>query len=204
MIADSIAIRPIRAEEWLPDRCLTITGPFDPKCYLPESGCPGLNYSQKGNRENLEQVYRSAIDKYGSCGYVAWDNDKIVAYHNFFPFEVAHKMRFYGSGSGSCPSDRTLIHNCLTIVKGDYLRNGISSRLVKESLNWAGANHWKRFEVHLVLPDCDKGWQSDQKSCLSFWEKFGFEKFKEYDADETTKKFYGVTKRYSLYLSLKN
>ncbi|HUX94170.1 MAG TPA: hypothetical protein VMV47_00445, partial [Bacteroidales bacterium] len=94
--------------------------------------------------------------------------------------------------------------NCLTIVKGDYLRKGISSRLVKESIYWAKTNDWKRFEVHLVLPDCEKGWQSDQKSCLSFWQRFGFNIFKEYDADKETEQYYGVTKRYSLYLPLDN
>jgi hypothetical protein len=54
----------------------------------------------------------------------------------------------------------------------------------------------------LVLPDCEKGWQSDQKSCLSFWERFGFKIFKEYEADKGTKQFYGVSRRYSIYLPL--
>jgi GNAT superfamily N-acetyltransferase len=103
------------------------------------------------------------IDKYGGCGFVAWDKGKIIAYHNFFPMEIAQKIKFYGHGFGSPQPDKTLVHNCLTIVKGDYLRKGIASRLVKESINWAKTNDWKRFEVHLVLPDCAKGWQSDQK-----------------------------------------
>ncbi|MCK9207067.1 MAG: GNAT family N-acetyltransferase [Salinivirgaceae bacterium] len=204
MIADSITIRPIRVDEWLPDRCLNGLGPFDPNYHLPESGCPSINYSQKSNRKTLEQLYQLTIDKYGGCGFVAWDKDKIIAYHNFFPLEIAQKNKFYGYGFDSLQLDNTLIHNCLTIVKGDYLRKGISSRLVKESINWARVNNWKRFEVHLVLPDCEKGWQSDQKSCLPFWKKFGFKIFKEYDADKATKQFYGVTKRYSMYLSLDN
>lgn len=204
MIADPISIRPIRVDEWLPDRCLNGLEPFDPNYHLPESGCPSINYSQKSNRETLEQLYQLTIDKYGGCGFVAWDKDKIIAYHNFFPLEIAQKNKFYGYGFDSLQPDYTLIHNCLTIVKGDYLRKGISSRLVKESINWARVNNWKRFEVHLVLPDCEKGWQSDQKSCLSFWKKFGFKIFKEYDADKATKQFYGVTKRYSMYLSLDN
>lgn len=204
MIADSITIRPIRVEEWLPDRCLNGLEPFDPNCHLPESGCPSINYSQKSNRETLEQLYQLAIDKYGGCGFVAWDKDKIIAYHNFFPLEIAQNNKFYGYGFDSLQPDYTLIHNCLTIVKGDYLRKGISSRLVKESINWARVNNWKRFEVHQVLPDCEKGWQSDQKSCLSFWKRFGFKTFKEYDADKATKQFYGATKRYSMFLSLDN
>ena len=202
MIIDTITIKPIRLDEWLPDRCLNGLEPFDPNSHLPESGCPSINYSLKNNRETLEQLYQLSINKYGGCGFIAWDKDKIIAYHNFFPSEVAQKTKFYGYGSDSIQSDRILIHNCLTIVKGNYLRKGISSRLVKESIDWARTNDWKRFEVHLVLPDCEKGWRSDQKSFLSFWERFGFRIFKEYEADKGTEQFYGVTKRYSMYLPL--
>jgi len=204
MNIDTIKIKPIRLYEWLPDRCLNGLEPFDPNFHLPESGCSSINYFQKSNRETLEQLYQMTIDKYGGCGFVAWDKDKIIAYHNFFPLELAQKVKFYGYGFDSLQPDKTLVHNCLTIVKGDYLRKGISSRLVKESIYWAKTNNWKRFEVHLVLPDCEKGWQSDQKSCLSFWQRFGFNIFKEYDADKETEQYYGVTKRYSLYLPLDN
>ncbi len=202
MLPDTIKIRPIRPDEWLPDRCLTGLEPFDRNSCPPEPGCSSLNHFQKIDRETLEKWYRLAIDEYGGCGFVAWENDKIIAYHNFFPGEVAKKFKFYGYGFAKSQPDKTLVHNCLTIVKGDYLRKGISSRLVKESIDWAKANDWKRFEVHLVLPDCERGWQSDQKSCLSFWEKFGFRIFKEYRADKESEKYYGVTKRYSIYLSL--
>jgi len=204
MIADSIVIKPISPDEWLPDRCLNGIEPFDPNCHPPESGCPGINYYKKNNRETLEQLYQLTISKYGGCGFIAWEKEKIIAYHNFFPSAIAQKNKFYGHGFDSGQFSETLIHSCLTIVKGDYLRNGISSRLVRESVDWARANNWKRFEVHLVLPDCEKGWLSDQKSCLSFWERFGFRIFKEYAADKETERFYGVTKRYSVYLSLDN
>jgi GNAT superfamily N-acetyltransferase len=204
MIVDTIKIKPIKLDEWLPDRCLNGLEPFDPNSHLPESGCPSINYFLKNNRETLFQLYELTIDKYGGCGFIAWDNDKIIAYHNFFPAEIAQRIRFYGYGFDAIQPDRILIHNCLTIVKGDYLRKGISSRLVKESIDWARTNDWRRFEVHLVLPDCEKGWQSDQKSCLSFWEQSGFRIFKEYDADDVTKQLYGVAKRYSVYLPLED
>jgi len=204
MNIDTIKIKPIKLDEWLPDRCLNGLKPFDPNFHISESGCPSLNYFQKNSRETLEQLYKLTINNFGGCGFVAWDNDKIIAYHNFFPLEIAKKIKCYGYGFDSIHPERTLIHNCLTIVKGDYLRLGISSRLVKESINWAKTNDWKRFEIHLVLPDCEKGWQSDQKSCLSFWERFGFKIFREYDADKETEQYYGVTKRYSIYLPLDN
>lgn len=204
MIAESITIRPIRMDEWLPDRCLNGSEPFDPNSYAPGIGCPGINYFQKGNRETLKQLYQQTINKYGGCGFVAWHKDKIIAYHNFFPQEIAQKVKFYGYGFETSQPVNALVHNCLTIVKGDYLRKGIASRLVRASINWANTNHWKRFEVHLVLPDCEKGWLADQKSCLSFWKRFGFKIFKEYGADKATKQFYGVTKRYSMFLSLDN
>jgi hypothetical protein len=202
MDIDSIIIKPIRLDEWLPDRCLNVTKPFNPIYSIPESGCPSINFCQKNSRKTLEQLYQLTINKYGECGFVAWDNDKVIAYHNFFPLEVAQKIRFYGYTSSSTPSDKVLIHNCLTIGKGSYSRKGICSRLVKASIDWAKTNNWKRFEVHLVLPDCEKGWQSGQKSCLTFWDQLGFRVFKEYDADKETKEYYGVTKCYSMYLSL--
>jgi GNAT superfamily N-acetyltransferase len=202
LILDTIIIKPIRLDEWLPDRCLNGIEPFDPKINLPETGCPSLNYSQKNTRETLEQLYRLTINKYGGCGFVAREKEKVIAYHNFFPLEIAQKIKFYGCGSDQVQPVRTLVHNCLTIVKGDYLRKGIASSLVKESINWARMNVWKRFEVHLVLPDCEKGWQSDQKSCSTFWERLGFRIYKEYDAGKDAEQFYGVTKLYSMCLSL--
>lgn len=202
MNIDIVSIRPIKLNEWLPDRCLNFSEPFDPKSYLPESGCPSLNYNRKMSRETLVQLYQLSINTFGGCGFVAWDKDKVIAYHNFFPAEIAQNIKFYGYGFDSARSEATLVHHCLTIVKGDYMRKGISSRLVKESIHWGKINRWKRFEVHLTLPDCEKGWRSDQKSCLSFWKQFGFRIFQEYDADEETERFYGVTKRYSMYLPL--
>lgn len=199
-IGDTIEIRPIRPDEWLPDRCLTGSEPFDPGLCLPEAGCPSLNRTGKNTRRSLVQLYESTIEKYGACGFIAWHKNKVIAYHTFFPKEVAERIKFYGYGSES--PDTTLIHNCLTIIKGNYLRKGISSRLVKESINWAKNNGWKRFEVHLVLPDCKKGWQSNQKGCLSFWEQFGFRVYKEYEAEDNIKEYYKVTKIYSVYLPL--
>ncbi len=197
-----IEIRPIKMNEWLPDRCLTGSEPFDPKNHLPECGCPSLNYCIKNDRDSLEQMYRTVINKYGGCGFIAWENEKIIAYHNFFPAETAQQIKFYGSSCRSAEPGKTLVHNCLTVVNGDHRRKGTASRLVLESVNWAKKNGWKRFEVRSVLPDCEKGWQSAQKSCLSFWERFGFQIFEEHAADKETEEYYGVTKSYSIYLSL--
>lgn len=199
---DTIAIRPIKREEWLPDRCLNGSEPFDPVSCQPESGCPSINFSQKNDRKSLEELYRSTIDKYGGCGFVAWDCDKIIAYHSFFPLEIAQKIKFYGYGSDSIRSEKILIHNCLTIVKGNDVRKGIGTRLVKTSIDWAKTNGWNRFEVHMVLPDCERGWQSHQKSCLTFWKRLGFEVFEEHESDSETKEYYGVTKRFSMCLLL--
>jgi len=200
MIDNTIEIRPIKLDEWLPDRCLIGTEPFDPESTSPETGCSSLNCFRKNNREALVELYESTINKYGTCGFVAWDNDKVVAYHNFFPKEEAERIKFYGFNSDS--TGKILVHNCLSIIKGDYLRKGISSRLVQESITWAKANGWDSFEVNLVLPDCERGWQSSQKSCLSFWKRFGFKVFKEYEADDATRIYYGVSKMYSIYLPL--
>lgn len=204
MMTENIIIKPINLNEWLPDRCLNGSEPFDPNSNSPGIGCPGMNYSYKNNRKTLELLYKVTINKYGGCGFIAWEDDKIIAYHNFFPAETAKQVKFYGWGFESADKDQTLVHNCLSIVRGDYLRKGISSRLVETSIAWAKANDWKRFEVHSILPDCEKGWQSDQKSCWSFWKRFGFRIFREYSADKETEQYYGITRRYSVYLRLDN
>ena len=91
--------------------------PFDPNSHVLGPGCPSLNYFQKNNRSTLAQLHELTIKKYGGCGFVAWDNDKIVAYHNFFPMAIARQNKFYGYGFDLGRTDETLIHNCLTIVK---------------------------------------------------------------------------------------
>lgn len=202
LINDDIEIRRVKLDEWLPDRCLNGAEPFDPNTNLPQTGCSSLNCFKKNNRKALVQLYDSTIKKYGTCGFVAWYKNKVIAYINFFPKEEADRIKFYGYGFNSDSPEKTLVHNCLTIVKGDYLRKGISSRLVENSIAWGKANGWERFEVHSVLPDCEKGWQSSQKSCLSFWKRFGFKVFKKYDANDATRNYYGVTKIYSIYLPL--
>lgn len=204
MIPDTIIVKPIRPEEWLPDRCLHGSEAFDPACNEPAAGCPNFNYGKQNTRRLLEQLYQSAISEYGGCGFIAWEKEKIIAYHNFFPAGIAQKVKFYGWGDDPTTPPGTLIHHCLTIVRGDYRRKGICRRLVNESIKWAMSANWKRFEVHSVLPDCEKGWLSDQKSCISFWKQLGFREFREYDADKETELFYGVKKRYSLYLPLDN
>ena len=198
---NDIIIEPIKIESWLPDRCLNSSVFFDPKTTGPESGCPSIHLGKEHSREMLEEIYRETITTYGGCGFIAWNKQKVVAYHNFFPSDMAQKIKFYGWGS-ALSSERTLIHNCLTITKGPFLRTGIATHLVNESLNWARIHDWERFQVNLVLPDCEKGWKLDQKSCLSFWKKFGFVIDQEHEADKETKSFYGAEKRYSLQLLL--
>ena len=96
MIPDGIIVKPIKTGEWLPDRCLNGSEPFDPGSHTPACGCPNINYCRKNTRESLEQIYQSAIIKYGGCGFVAWEKEKIIAYHNFFPSEIARQIEFYG------------------------------------------------------------------------------------------------------------
>ncbi|QQO07708.1 GNAT family N-acetyltransferase [Breznakiella homolactica] len=195
-------IKPITLDGWLPDRCLSGQEPFDPVSCPPEAGCPGINYSIKHNRETLERLYRSAIETYGGCGFITWERDRVIACHTFFPLQMAKDIKFYGHGSGADSSGRVLVHNCLTAVGGDYARKGIGSRLVTASLDWAKANGWDRFEVHRVLPASEKGWRADQKSCLPFWERFGFRVFREYEAEPEAEAYYGVKKQYSLCLAV--
>jgi GNAT superfamily N-acetyltransferase len=202
-------IKPISPEEWLPDRCMNVKDPLDPKMLKPERGCPGLLYgigqSQPWTRKNLDELYCGVIGTYHCCGFIAWENDRIIGYNNFFPSRIARDINFYGWGNNENTSSDTLVHNCISIVSNDkYRRHKIGTNLIKKSLEWAKKAGWKHFEVHLVLPNIASGFENEQKSALAFWGKIGFSIVSENQANEATKKFYKVDKRYSLSISLEN
>lgn len=132
---------------------------------------------------------------------MTWEGDNVIAYHNFFPREMAQEIKFFGWGTEEDTHEKTLVHNCLTMVRGRYFRKGICSSLVKHSLEWAKQNGWKRFEVHLVLPDCEKGWQGEQKTCRTFWEKLRFQVYRSQEADEETRRIFEVDTRYSMFIT---
>lgn len=201
----NLDIRPIHMDEWLPDRCLGGGSPIDPKVVAPSSGCNSLDwFYTHGSREKLVEIYQEAIEEHGGCVFVAWFDDKIVGYHNFFPREMVHKIKFFGWGKPEDVIPSTLVHNCITTVRGDYSRKKIGTRLVKQSLAWGKENGWKRFEVHLVLPDVEEGFRNEQKSCRTFWEKLGLTVYRTEPASEETRKNYGVDIRYSMAVDLEN
>ncbi len=203
MNTSEFLIKPISFTEWLPDRCLGGGQPFDPNAYPPEAGCSSLDwFYTHGSREKLEEIYREAIRDDGGCGFITWHGKKVIAYHTFFSRNIAQKIKFFGWGSMEDTQESTLVHNCLTMIKGAYFRQGICSNLVRHSLRWAIENGWSRFEVHHVLPDCEEGWKSEQKSCRTFWEKLGFEIYRVEEADEETRKTFLIDKRFSMYLTL--
>lgn len=217
-------IRPIAMDEWLPDRCLGGGKPIDPATLRPEAGCSSLcwfytatalgisreeslarpldeiheaAYQNPACRRMLVELYRKTIEKHGGCGFVAWLAGKIVGYHTFFPREIACRIKFFGWGDDTSDHPRTLVHNCITHVRGDYSRKKIGTRLARASLSWAKDNGWKRFEVHLVLPDVEDGFRSEQKSCRTFWEKLGLTVYRTQE-DEGTREHYGVPVRHSM------
>jgi GNAT superfamily N-acetyltransferase len=197
-------IEPIRAEVWLPDRCMPSGEPLDPKTVVCEAGCPSLHsFYTKGSREKLETLYRKVLDRTGCCGFVAWVGGRVVGYNNFFPREVAQDIKFYGWGRPEDDTPLTLVHNCISIIRNaDYRRKHVGTRLIGRSLDWAKQNGWKRFEVHLVLPDIPAGFQNDQKSCQTFWNTLGFKVFRTEEACQETRDVYGVNRRYSMVLDL--
>jgi len=223
-----IDIRPITMDEWLPDRCLGGGKPIDPATLTPEAGCSSLCWFYTGMglglsreqclarplgeikkeadyepacREMLVELYRETIEQYGGCGFVAWLDGKIVGYHNFFPREISCRIRFFGWGEDEDDAPSTLVHNCITHIRGDYSRKKIGTRLARASLSWAKDNGWKRFEVHLVLPDVDDGFRSEQKSCRTFWEKLGLTVYRTRE-DKEAQEAYGVPVRHSMVADL--
>lgn len=198
-------IRPICAEEWLPDRCLSVDAPLDARCLLPQHGCPNLLFGKPPihDRASFVEFYRTVLRRVGCCGFVAWEKDRVIGYTNFFSHEIAREMKFYGWGGEEEEQPDTLVHHCVSLIRNSqYRRQGIGSSLLRRTLAWATAHEWKRYEVHQVLPDIDTGVAAEQKSVLSFWRKIGFAVIREEDADEATRNAYGVETRYSLALEL--
>ena len=196
-------IRPISRDEWLPDRCMPAGDPLDPAGLEPEHGCGSLaQHCEKfapGSRALLEGLYRDALARFGCCGFVAWHEGKIVGYNNFFPREIAADIRFYGWGTEEDVAPKTLVHNCISILRNDsFRRKGIGTNLMLHSLRWGKSEGWRRMEVHLVLPNVASGFANEQKSGQAFWEKLGFSVFKSEEACAATKEMYGVDERYSM------
>lgn len=196
-------IRPICAEEWLPDRCLSIKMPLEINNLIPQHGCPNLLFGKTKIRDRVEfeDFYHKVLNRFSCCGFIAWKGDRVIGYTNFFPHEIARTMKFYGWGEMENEGSGTLIHHCISMIQNDNYRcKGIGTSLVRHSLDWAKIHQWKRYEVHRVLPDIHKGIVDEQKSTLPFWKKLGFSIVREEEADLETKKYYGVDKRYSLAL----
>ena len=205
MKIDQVEYRKIDSDQWLPDRCLSMNQPFDPKSSQPEAGCPSLSwYYTKINRHILEGLYQEVIGRFGCCGFVAWQGNLIVGFHNFFPRELANRVKFYGWGKDQDEKiTRTLVHNCISIVNSPfYRRKHIGTNLIQCSLEWGKQNKWERFVVHNVLPDNEKAFHSEQKSCVTFWRNFGFKIYRKEKAVEGLREKYGIKQMFSLYKEL--
>ena len=196
-------IRPISTTEWLPDRCLSFDQPFHYKTASPKPGCPSLHTYTKGDRKKLPELYHKVLSTFHCCGFIAWIENSVVGYNNFFPCQFARDIGFYGCGQEQRDTSRTLVHNCISVIQNSqFRRQGIGTNLIQHSLGWAKQNDWERFQVHFVLPDTPAAFQNDQKSCLTFWTRFGFEIIHREKACRETKKIYGVNETYSVALNL--
>lgn len=199
-----IEIRAIALDQWLPDRCLAYSGPVEPGSLEDQGGCPSLSgpYT-RGDRRLLVALYREVLEEYGCCGFVAWDGTAVVAYNNFFPDVMAARIKFYGWGGREHSALGTLVHNCLSMVRSPvYRRQGIGSSLIRRSLDWAGAAGWQRFEVHHVLPDAEIAYESDQKSCYTFWRKLDFDIVDTSAAPAAVQQAYGLAHLYTMAVDL--
>jgi hypothetical protein len=90
----NLEIKPIKVDEWLPDRCLVWDEPFDPRENEPQAGCASLDrFCTHGSRSKLEDIYKEAIDSFNGCGFVVWEKKEVIAYHTFFPREIAQNVQ---------------------------------------------------------------------------------------------------------------
>ena len=180
-------IRPIMADEYLPDRCMR-PQPLDPRTAKRQQGCTSL--SRAGNLgTDLQTFFTGVLKAYEGCGFVAWDGPLVVGHITFFPTEVADRVRFWGWGHNDIPSRRALVINCITLCENHkYRKKGIGTKLAQVSVDWAHTHDWPRIEVHRVYTGegtCSPAWGGLQKGCKPFWDSIGFEVFRTSTKHET-------------------
>lgn len=161
-----------------------VKGPFDrgdPTGHFGfVSDCPTVN----------DEMLRAYVEKYGTCGYLAWDGYAVVGASLFFPlndlpaklckiYDVDEYPRRWFDALNK--EKGTMVMGCC-LVAPDYRDRGIGTKVVEASLAWMRRNRWLR-AVKLGVPSEVYGFTDH--FTLPFWENMGFRVFRLIDRSET-------------------
>jgi GNAT superfamily N-acetyltransferase len=113
-----------------------------------------------------KDFYLYLIKVFGTFGFLATQNDAVLAFITFFPKAIARRIGYYTSTSDE-HLDKTLIVGCLFVPK--QLRGkGLATRLIRAVVDHAKENGYSKIEVTTIPKELGHGWE--------WWAKYPFEK----------------------------
>ncbi|MEN6627192.1 MAG: hypothetical protein ABFD69_13290 [Candidatus Sumerlaeia bacterium] len=175
-------IRPISSSEWLPDRCLRLNGPFDPRGADKQAGCQRLQtFFTQGRRDRLVALYEDCLLRHGCCGFVAWDGPLAIGYNTFFPKDW---MPTRHAPKPEQKQPDTLSHHCISVAEPVAMgEETVAADLLRHTFDWARANGWERFEVQAIFPTNPACRVALNLYGREFWERQGLRVVSETDPD---------------------
>jgi len=164
----NIAVRPIDAkdiEEGLEGVGVTDDAgrPFCLACLATSRMGEGdSRYIQTKRKE----FYLYLIKVSGTFGFLATQNDTVLAFVTFLPKAIARKIGYYTSTSDG-HLDKTLMVGCLFVPK--QLRGeGLATRLISAVVDYAKENGYSKIEATTIPKELNYSWE--------WWAKYPFEK----------------------------
>lgn len=193
LISDRVILEPM-SEDFILWRCLHM-GPLTRDTIDRGSTTDTMSFEQY--RERNISLLQKLTRLYGACAIIARYGEEIVGQLRFYPKSVCEME---GAG-GLClqqdpaagptgefvesqfpqPSeikDRTLVVHCMMTGSSlqkvnPYQRKGIGSRMVRELIHWAEANHWEAIEAD-SFEDLPIIYEITGSAGQTFWKKLGF------------------------------
>ena len=142
---------------------------------------PRANWSDDPDLRDLQELrhklHLDLIDRFGTCGLVAVDDEGVVGFTTFFPKPVARRLGFY-SLPGDEDLDSTLVVACIhvTPAKRGF---GIGSALIEGVKDWAARHGYSRVEAigegerqygwHASAPFLVKGFEVVREQMHGSW-----------------------------------
>jgi len=152
-----------------------------------------------GGAEPQREFMREMIQRFGTCAFLAWEEQKVVGLARFYPMEVARLIAKSHTKGFSPVLDCTLasepeedegtlwvqcVMTCAPYVNPEGAsrsgaRKGLGLKLAGAVVNWAQKHGWKRI---VKIAHCDLDWFYGIQGGggRAFWEKLGFKATREF------------------------
>ncbi len=110
---------------------------------------PQSNWSDDPDVRDLQQLrqklYLELIDRFGTCGLVAVDEDGVAGFTTFFPKTIARRLGFY-TMPGDDELENTLVVACIHVTQSKR-GCGIGSTLIQGVKDWAAQRGYSVIEA---------------------------------------------------------